>query len=116
MVKKYLALLAIAGIVAAVHSTDAAAQLNLRLGPLNLQLGGGGGGMVCLSDTDARAAQDAGQALPLSRLTQNLGNAGQLISQAFCRMDGRFVWVLSLRSGGAVTQQVYDAATGQRID
>jgi len=114
MVKKYLALLAIAGIVSLVQPPAAEAQLRLQLGPLNLQLGGGGG-MVCLGDAEGRAAQDAGQAMPLAQILNGLGNIGQLVSQQFCRLDGRFVWVLSVRNGGTVSQRVIDAATGQQI-
>ena len=112
MVRKYLALLAIASIVF-VQPPAASAQLNLRLGPLNIQIGQGG--MVCLGDAEGRAAQQAGQAMPLTQILERLGNIGQLVSQQFCRLDGRFVWVLSVRNGGAVTQRVIDAATGQQI-
>jgi hypothetical protein len=121
MVKKYLALLAIAGLVYAVQPPAASAQLNLelaqlnlQLGPLNLQLGRGQqqGNLVCLSDADARAATQAGTVRPLAQIIQGLAGLGQVISQQFCTLSGRFVWVISERNGGVVNQRVIDAQTG----
>ena len=115
MVKKFLTLLVIAGIVYAVQPPAASAQLNLQLGPLNLQLGRGqqpAGNLVCLSDADARAAQQAGTVRPLAAILQALPGLGQLISQQFCTFNGRFVWVISERNGGVVNQRVIDATTG----
>jgi hypothetical protein len=108
MLKKSLVLLAIAGIVSAVQPHSASAQLNL-------QLRLGQGAMICLGDNEGRAALQANQALPLAQILQRIGAVGQLISQQLCRVDGRFVWVISERNGGAVTQRVVDAATGQVI-
>lgn len=69
----------------------------------------------CMSQREAIAAVQSGQAVPLSDvrgLAENAGN-GEVIKADLCMRGGRLAYVLTLlRSNGRVVTAVVDASTG----
>jgi uncharacterized membrane protein YkoI len=71
----------------------------------------------CLSSRDARAAAQAGQVLPLSRMLKQIRSAagGEILPPPqLCDSGGRLVYFVNvLTSGGQVTRLTVDAASGR---
>ncbi|MHC5654266.1 PepSY domain-containing protein [Stappia sp.] len=66
---------------------------------------------ACLSQGEARAAVQNGEAQPLGRVAGAVG--GEIVRADLCREGGRLVYVLSVLSGGRVANRVVDARSGQ---
>ena len=65
----------------------------------------------CLDARAVNAAVASGQVLPLRSVSGALG--GEVVRASLCRQGGRLVYVLSVMSGGRVSERVVDARTGR---
>ncbi len=69
----------------------------------------------CLSQGDARAAVQNGQAAPFSAFSGGLRSQGQIVSSCLAGGGGGYVYVVQLvLQNGQVARVVLDALTGQQ--
>jgi hypothetical protein len=112
MFKNALLSLAVFGPLMAA-SAPASAQLQLQLGPLQVQLGVEQAQLSCLDQNAAQAALRAGNLLNVTAAAQRNGITGQIVSPSFCTLNGVYVWVFSeVGRDGVVRRYVVNATTG----
>ena len=69
----------------------------------------------CLSSSEARAAVQSGQALPLSQMLGRIRSAagGEIVPPPqLCNQSGHLVYIVNVLSGGKVTKLTVDAKSG----